>query len=55
MTSPSVWKIVWVSMVARLVVALILLLGGLGFTYVTLGKEKFWQMWEEEKRKHGLG
>ena len=51
MTSPSVWKIVWVSAVARMAAFLILLLGGLGFTYVTLGKDKFWRTWEEQKQR----
>ena len=51
MTSPSVWKIVWVSLVARMAAFLVIALLGLGFTYTTMGKEKFWQTWEEEKKK----
>ena len=55
MTSPSVWKIVWVSLLARIVVYLVMMMLGLGYSYVTLGKQKFWELWEKEKKKHGVG
>ena len=51
MTSPSVWKIVWVSFVARMVAFLVIAVLGLGFTYATMGKDKFWKTWEVEKKK----